>query len=186
MTQPASPTCSILGFCAHGSGAGKTTLLTQLIPQLLARGMRVSVIKHAHHDFDIDQPGKDSYRLREAGAVQMMVASRQRWALVTELQRSGQAGAEAELAPLLAQMDTRLVDLVLVEGFRHEALAKLEVYRAELGKPLLAAQDASIIAVASDTPLDIAVPRLDLNDISAIADFVIGWHQARQPIREHS
>ncbi|MES2553671.1 MAG: molybdopterin-guanine dinucleotide biosynthesis protein B, partial [Pseudomonadota bacterium] len=110
----------ILGVCAYGSGMGKTTLLLKLIPELISRGLRISVVKHAHHRFDIDHPGKDSYRLREAGAAQMMIGSSRRWALMTELAEiPATAQVEPELADLLAQMDTKLADLILVEGFRH-------------------------------------------------------------------
>lgn len=173
---------ALLGFCAYGSGTGKTTLLAQLVPALTARGLRISVIKHAHHSFDIDHPGKDSYRLREAGAVQMMIGSRQRWALITELKRTGQAEAEPQLADLVAAMDLALTDLILVEGFKHEAIAKIEVHRGEMHTPLLALSDNSIIAVATDDiTLQAAQPRLDLNNIAGIADFVVDWLAAGKP-----
>lgn len=178
-------TPAVLGICAYGSGAGKTTLLTALIPQLIKRGLRISVVKHAHHSFDIDHPGKDSYRLREAGAVQMMVASRQRWALMTDLQRAGQAQQEPELEELLAHMDTQLVDLVLVEGFRHASIAKLEVHRAATAMPLLASADRSIIAVVTDKPLHTTQPQLDLNDIDAVADFICRYVRNRH-LADHS
>ena len=165
----------LLGFCAYGSGTGKTTLLTQLIPELTALGIRVSVIKHAHHQFDIDHPGKDSYRLREAGAVQMMVGSRKRWALMTELSRIGRDEAEPKLEQLIAQMDIGLADLILVEGFRGADIAKIEVYRAELNTPLLAEDDHSIIAIATDSVISSAQPQINLNDIPAIARFVLAW-----------
>ena len=161
----------ILSFCAYASNSGKTTLLTQLIPALIARGLRVSMIKHAHHTFDIDYPAKDSYKLREAGAVQTMIASNTRWALMTEHRDT----VEPNLITLLAQLDTSLADLVLVEGFRHEAIPKIEVFRASLGQPLLAEQDSFIIAIASDTQLATHLPVLDLNDIEQIADFVQNW-----------
>ena len=141
----------VLGFCAHSSGIGKTTLLTQLIPALIQQGLRISVVKHAHHEFDIDHEGKDSFKLRQAGAVQMMVASRQRWALMTELVRTPHAENEPNLAHLLAQMDGQLTDLVLAEGFKHEPIPKIEVHRAAFGTPLLASEDANIIAIATDT-----------------------------------
>lgn len=167
-------TLPVLGFCAWGSGAGKTTLLTGLIPALRERGMRVSVIKHAHHRFDIDYPGKDSYRLRQAGAMQTLIGSRHRWALITET--SGTAGLDApELGALLAQLDPTLADLVLLEGFRQETVPKIEVYRPALGYPLLAHEDPNIIAVATDQPITTPLPRLDLNDVDAIADFVQAW-----------
>lgn len=165
----------VLGFCAHSSGIGKTTLLTQLIPALVSQGLRISVIKHAHHDFDIDHEGKDSYRLRQAGAVQMMIGSRQRWALMTELARTPHAENEPNLGHLLAQMDAKLTDLVLAEGFKHEAIPKIEVHRAHLGKPLLAEHDENIIAIATDTPLSIDKPQIDLNNIDAMAAFIRTW-----------
>ena len=166
----------ILGVCAYGSGMGKTTLLLKLIPELISRGLRISVVKHAHHRFDIDHPGKDSYRLREAGAAQMMIGSSRRWALMTELAEiPDTAQVEPELADLLAQMDTKLADLIMVEGFRHAPIAKIEVHRASLGKPLLAAEDPTIIAVATDSPIAVPQPQLDINDVPAIASFVIQW-----------
>ena len=165
----------LLGFCAWGSGIGKTTLLTSLIPVLVQHGVKLSVIKHAHHSFDIDHPGKDSYRLRESGAVQMLLGSSQRWALMTELSRISPPRDEPHLAELLPHIDTTLVDLVLVEGFKHEPIPKIEVFRPSLDKPLLAESDHHVIAVASDGPVETALPVLDLNDPQAIASFVLGW-----------
>ncbi len=165
----------VLGFCAHSSGIGKTTLLTQLIPALIAQGLRISVIKHAHHSFDIDQAGKDSYRLREAGAVQMMIGSKERWALMTELSRTPHAEDEPSLSLLLSQIDTSLSDLVLAEGFKHEAIPKIEVHRAEMGTPLLADEDVNIIAVATDELVNTTKPQIDLNDIPAVATFIRQW-----------
>ena len=159
----------ILSFCAYASNTGKTTLLTQLIPTLIKRGLRVSVIKHAHHSFDIDYPSKDSYKLRESGAVQTMIASNTRWALITEHPDT----FEPNLSALLAQLDSSLSDLVLVEGFRHEAIPKIEVFRTSLGQPLLAEHDSTVIAIASDTALESHLPVLDLNNIKQIADFII-------------
>lgn len=167
----------MLGFCAHSSGIGKTTLLTKLIPVLIQKGLRISVVKHAHHEFDIDHEGKDSYKLRQAGAVQMMVASRQRWALMTELVHTPHEENEPNLSHLLAQIDSTLIDLVLVEGFKHEAIHKIEVHRAEFGTPLLALEDADIIAIATDTPLPTSIPQIDLNDINAIAAFIHNWQK---------
>lgn len=161
----------VLGFCGY-SGAGKTTLLTKLIPVLKAQGIRVSMIKHAHHTFDIDQPGKDSYQLREAGSTQMLIASNQRWALMTE---TPDAKDEPNLPYLLAQIDHDLADIILVEGFKHEPITKIEVHRPSLGKPLLATQDSSIIAVASDSLLTIQQTQIDLNDIDAMASFIQTW-----------
>ncbi len=165
----------LLGFCAWGSNLGKTTLLTRLIPVLIEQGLRISVIKHAHHSFDIDHPGKDSYRIRASGAVQTLLGSSQRWALMTELAHASPECTEASLGELVRQMDTALADLILVEGFRQEAIAKIEVYRPSLGHPLLASSDPHIIAVASDGPAATGLPVLDLNDPHAIAKFVSQW-----------
>ena len=156
----------IIGL-AGWSGAGKTTLLKGLIPTLIARGFSVSTIKHAHHNFDIDRPGKDSWHHREAGATEVLVSSGTRWALMHELR--------GEIEPNLPMLLTRLspVDLVLVEGFKREAHPKIEVYRAENGKPFLHAGDPSIVAIASDTTLEApTIPVLRLDDVAAIADLV--------------
>ena len=161
----------VLGFCGF-SGAGKTTLLTKLIPALKDQGIRASVIKHAHHAFDIDQPSKDSYKLRQAGSAQMLIASSQRWAMVTETPTMKR---EPDLKYLLTQIDSDLADIVLVEGFKHEAIPKIEVYRVALNQPLLAAGDPNIIAIASDTVLAIKQQQIDLNDIDAVVDFVQHW-----------
>ena len=165
----------LLGFVAY-SGTGKTTLLEQLIPQLRALGLRIALIKHAHHDFDIDTPGKDSYRLRKAGASQVMVASGKRWALVNE---HDEERDEPRLDELLQHLDPSRFDLLLVEGFKHERYPKIELWRRELAKPLLHPQDENVIAFACDQQPDtpLALPRLDMNDIPAIADFVIEWTQ---------
>src|SRR4030095_12285483 len=144
---------------AGWSGAGKTTLLTRLSPHLTARGLRVSTLKHAHHEFDVDQPGKDSHAHRMAGATEVLVASSRRFALVHELR----GGVEASLAGLLAKLAP--VDLVLIEGYKREPHPKLEVHRAAVGMPLLAQNDPAIVAIASDVALPSApVPVLDLND----------------------
>ena len=160
----------VLGFCAF-SGTGKTTLLASLIPLLNARGLRIGLVKHTHHDFDIDQPGKDSYVLRKAGAGQVLVASRQRWALMVEEPQSG----DPRLEPLLEKLDATRLDLVLVEGFKHSAIDKIELHRPSLGKPLLFPDDAAIIAVASDAPLpiDCPLPLLDINRPDSIAEFIL-------------
>ena len=169
----------LLGFCAWGSGIGKTTLLTRLIPVLTQHGVRISVIKHAHHAFDIDHPGKDSYRIRESGAVQTLLGSSRRWALMTELNQAEHT--EASLPELLAHMDTTLADLILVEGFRQEAIPKIEVYRPSLDHPLLARVDPHVIAVAADGPAPTELPVLDLNDTLAIAQFVLEWiHKSKE------
>jgi molybdopterin-guanine dinucleotide biosynthesis protein B len=165
----------ILGFCAHGSGAGKTTLLTHLIPMLVEVGLRISVIKHTHHDFDIDQPGKDSDRLRKSGAAQVLLASKERWLLMTGLSHSEGRVLESGLQELLPHMDACLADLIVVEGFKHEPIPKIEVYRPSLGKPLLAERDEYIIAVAADGMVETALPLLDLNDKAEISEFVRRW-----------
>ncbi len=161
----------VIGFAAY-SGTGKTTLLRQLIPALKARGWRPALIKHSHHDFEIDIPGKDSYELRKAGADQVMLASRQRRALIVETPELERDPVLAELLPLI---DPARADVVLVEGFRHEAFPKIELHRPALGKPLLFPQDPHIIAVASDGPLPVEtrLPVLDLNSVAQITDFLV-------------
>lgn len=164
----------LLGIAAW-SGTGKTTLLAALLPRLRQRGLKVAVIKHAHHAFDVDQPGKDSYRLRQAGATPMLVASRARLALM--LETPGQE--EADLAMLIDQVRVLAPDLVLVEGFKAWPLPKLELYRESVGKPLLVRQDAWVRAVASPRDKDLQLPAevesLDLDDIEAIAEWVGNW-----------
>lgn len=157
----------VFGF-AGWSGSGKTTLIEQLIPAFTGRGLTVSLVKHAHHRFDIDQPGKDSWRHRQAGAAQVLISSAQRWALMTELRDT----PEPDLAELLTRFDP--CDLVLVEGWKFSPIPKIEVYRPGLGKPPLHPQDPHVVAVASDVPVDTGgLKRLDLNDIAAIAAFVV-------------
>jgi molybdopterin-guanine dinucleotide biosynthesis protein B len=152
---------------AGWSGSGKTTLLAKLLPALIARGRTVSTIKHAHHAFDVDQPGKDSHTHRLAGASEVLVSSANRWALMHELR------GEAE--PMLRELVTLLtpVDLVIVEGFKTQSHPKLEVYRSDVGKPLLYPNDPNIVAIASDTrPPSTTLPFADLNDIKRVADLV--------------
>lgn len=165
----------VIGFAGY-SGAGKTTLLRQLIARMTGRGQRIGVVKHTHHAFDIDHPGKDSYELRHAGAARIAIGSSRRYALVVERTHE----QDPSLDEMLRTLDPAGLDFVFVEGFRHEPFAKIEVHRPALGRPLLAAQDASIIAVATDDPaLDTAArPRLDLNDIPAIEAFLIDYHAA--------
>ncbi len=158
----------MIGF-AGWSGAGKTTLLTQLIPILRAAGVRVSVIKHAHHQFDLDTPGKDSFRLRKAGAVQTLIASDTRRVLVTELEQP----RDPALVELIEEFDHAMTDLILVEGFRDQPFPKLEVYRPSLGRPPLYPADPSVIAVASDGRPDTVLPILDLNNPTAVAEFIL-------------
>jgi molybdopterin-guanine dinucleotide biosynthesis protein B len=157
----------IIGL-AGWSGAGKTTLLVKVIPRLVARGLTVSTVKHAHHSFDIDQRGKDSYAHRMAGATEVLVGSAARWALLHELR----GAPEASLAALLAKLSP--VDLVIVEGFKRERHVKLEVHRAAVGKPLLAPDDPAIVAIASDVAVAARVPVVSLDDIDAIADILVG------------
>jgi molybdopterin-guanine dinucleotide biosynthesis adapter protein len=157
----------IIGL-AGWSGSGKTTLLTRVIPRLAARGLKVSTLKHAHHDFDVDQPGKDSHSHRMAGATEVLVGSARRWALVHELR----GDAEPPLAMLLRKLSP--VDLVVIEGYKRESHPKLEVYRAAVGKPLLHPDDPAIVAIAADEPLPAArVPVVDLDDIERIADLLM-------------
>ncbi len=156
----------IFGFAGY-SGSGKTTLIEQLIPLFTARGLRVSLIKHAHHTFDVDTPGKDSYRHRHAGCTEVLVTSSRRWVLMHELRDVAELGLNEQL------MHLSPCDLVLVEGFKHDPIAKIEVYRAHVGEPLLHPHDANIVAVASDAPLDTRLPLLDLNQPPQVAEFVL-------------
>ena len=150
---------------AGWSGSGKTTLITKVIPVLVGRGLKVSTIKHAHHAFDIDRPGKDSWQHREAGASEVVVASSRRWALVHELRNEPEPPLEALLAKLSP------ADLVIIEGFKRHAHPKLEIYRASVGKPLIYPQDDCVVAIASDAPLPHAqLPVLMLDDIEGIAN----------------
>jgi molybdopterin-guanine dinucleotide biosynthesis protein B len=152
---------------AGWSGAGKTTLMTRLIPELARGGFAVSTLKHAHHAFDIDRPGKDSYAHRAAGARQVLVASAQRWALMSELR----GAPEPSLADLLRRLDP--VDLVIVEGFKRDAHPKIEVHRAANGKPWMRPEMPGIVAVASDIPAPYDIPRAHIDDVEAIADLVV-------------
>lgn len=153
---------------AGWSGSGKTTLLTRLLPELTRRGLAVSTVKHAHHSFDVDKPGKDSWLHREAGATEVMISSAARWALMHE----HRGAPEATLAELVRQMSP--VDLIIVEGFKSAPHAKLEVHRPALGKPLMCRDDPHIVAVASDAPLaGLALPVLPLDDTAAIARFIL-------------
>lgn len=153
---------------AGWSGSGKTALITRLIPLIAARGLTVSTVKHAHHSFDTDQPGKDSFEHRAAGATEVCVSSENRWALVHE----NRGAPEAALDALIARMSP--VDLVLIEGYKALPHDKLEVHRPSLGQPLLAANDPHIVAVASDAPVaGLAVPVLALDDAAAITDFIL-------------
>lgn len=163
----------LIGFCAY-SGTGKTTLLTKLIPLLKKRGLRIGVIKHAHHKFDIDHPGKDSYEFRHAGAEQVAVASKNRIAWIKEQQNNNH---EPVLSDALAVLDITNLDLVLVEGFKKESFPKIELHRPILGKPLMCVDDKNIIALATDSNLTVtgAPNQLDLNNVNEIVDFIIAY-----------
>src|SRR5262245_18637144 len=152
---------------AGWSGAGKTTLLTRVIPQLLKQGLRVSVIKHAHHAFDVDVPGKDSWRHREAGAAEVMVSSSQRWALMHELRGAD----EPRLPELLAKMSR--VDLGVVGGFKRELHRKIEVHRAAHGKPPLIPDDPDFVGIATDTAVETTLPTAHLDDIPAVVSMML-------------
>ena len=157
---------------AAWSGTGKTTLLKRLIPELCVRGLRPGLIKHTHHDMDVDKPGKDSYELRKAGAAQTIVASEQRWALMTETPET----PELDLTWLVSRMDASKLDVVLVEGFKHEPVSKILLFRQNSGhrvEELII--DEHTIAVASDMPIATSLPQLDLNDIQQIATFIANW-----------
>jgi molybdopterin-guanine dinucleotide biosynthesis protein B len=156
----------IIGFVGW-SGAGKTTLIRSVIARLVGQGLRVATVKHAHHAFDIDQPGKDSWEHRKAGAAEVLVVSDTRWALMHELN----GAAEPSLPELLAKLAP--ADIVLVEGFKRSAIPKLEVYRAANGKPPLHPEDPRIIAVAADVAFpDAGRPVLPLDDVAGITDFI--------------
>lgn len=156
----------VFGFAGF-SGSGKTALIERLIPLFVARGLRVSLIKHAHHTFDVDQPGKDSYRHRHAGAAEVLVTSSRRWVLMHEL--NGEA--EPAMDAVMARMSP--CDLLLIEGFKHAAIPKLEVYRRSVGEPALHPHDAHIVAVATDQPLQTHLPVLDLNRADLVGEFIL-------------
>lgn len=164
----------VLGIAAW-SGTGKTTLLVQVLPLLREKGIRVGMIKHAHHAFDIDTPGKDSHELRKAGAGQMLVASDQRWALMHDHAER----REPRLEELLALLQRDELDLILVEGFRHSAFPKIELHRPSLGRPLLFPEDPCVIALASDAPVETDLPRLDLNSPQEVAVFIMDYLHSR-------
>jgi molybdopterin-guanine dinucleotide biosynthesis protein B len=168
----------VLGFAAF-SGVGKTRLLKRLIPLLIARGLRLGLVKLSHHHFEVDVPGKDSYELRQAGAAQVLLTSSRRWALMTDLAEP----VEPDLQASLARMDLDALDLVLVEGFRHEAFPKIELHRPVLGHPLLYPADPEVIALACDAPLqaDLSIPLLDLNEVDGIRDFILCWMDGASP-----
>ena len=155
----------IFGIAGY-SGSGKTTLIEKLIPLFTARGLRVSLIKHAHHKFDVDQPGKDSYRHRHAGCSEVLVTSSRRWALMHELRGAPEPGLREMIGHIAP------CDLLLVEGYKREPIAKLEVFRSVVGESLLYPQDPHIVAVASDERVDTGLPQFSLDDAPAIAAFI--------------
>lgn len=156
----------IFGFAGY-SGSGKTTLIEKLIPIFTGQGLKVSLIKHAHHAFDVDKPGKDSYRHRKAGCAEVLVTSSRRWVLMHELHGTPEPGLAGHIKRITP------CDLLLVEGFKREHVPKLEVYRAEVGEPLLHPHDEDIVAIASDQRLDTKLPQFNLDDHTGIADFVL-------------
>jgi molybdopterin-guanine dinucleotide biosynthesis protein B len=160
----------VLGFSAY-SGSGKTTLLEKLLPILSARKLRVAVIKHAHHSFDIDHPEKDSYKIRKAGAQQILISSQKRWAMIHE---HDDELSELTLEDALQQISIANIDLVIVEGFKSAPISKIEIHRPSHGKPLISASDQFVIAIATDDPDKVAtdLPLLDLNNSEAIADYI--------------
>ena len=166
----------VFGIAGY-SGAGKTMLLESILPLLTAHGLRVSVLKHTHHDFDLDRPGKDSFRHRQAGAIEVLLAGGRRWVLMHELRDSPEPTLSAHLACFSP------CDLVLVEGFKHEAIPKLEVYRPANGKPPLWPDDPLIVAVASDVPaIGTGLPPwFDVNDSQAIVRFILATLELREP-----
>ena len=156
------------------SGSGKTELLIKLLPELIQRGFTVSTMKHTHHDFDMDKPGKDSFRHREAGASQVMVASAKRWALMNELRGE----PEPDMDELIGRMTP--VDLLLIEGFKRNHHAKLEVFRPSTGKDMISVEDDTVVAVASDEAIDgVEVPLIDLDDVAAVADCIVKYNGAK-------
>jgi molybdopterin-guanine dinucleotide biosynthesis protein B len=161
----------VLGFVAY-SGTGKTTLLVRLLPLMKLQGLRVAMIKHTHHDFDVDTPGKDSCELRKAGADQVLIASDKRCAVITEFEQT----KEPELGDLIRRLDIENIDLVLVEGFGYLAFPKIELHRPSTAKPLIFRQDSSVIAVAADENLDTGeLPLLNLNEPEEVAGFINRW-----------
>lgn len=166
----------LLGFAAF-SGTGKTTLLLKLIPALKQRGLRIAVIKHAHHNFDMDTPGKDSYELRQAGAVPMLICSSHRTVITIE----NEIEKEPELQTILSHIPADSVDMILVEGFKKWPFSKIELHREATGKPLMYPDDENIIAIAHDSSNAVKhtnLPQLDINNTQAIADFVIQFSKS--------
>jgi molybdopterin-guanine dinucleotide biosynthesis protein B len=159
----------VFGF-AGWSGSGKTTLIEQLIPRFVKRGMKVSLIKHAHHSFDVDHPGRDSYRHREAGCSEVVVVSEKRWVVMHELRGEPEPSLEDQIGRVSP------CDLLLVEGYKHYAMPKLEIWRKQNAKALLYPEDKHVVAVAADASLDTRLPRFDLNDYDGIGDFILSYN----------
>lgn len=158
----------VFGFAGY-SGSGKTTLIEKLIPRFAARGLRVSLIKHTHHNFDVDQPGKDSWRHRQAGASEVLLTCDSRWVLMHELRGAAEPTLEEQLAVLSP------CDLVLVEGFKQTPISKLEIHRPAHGRPPIWPENPSVVAVATNEKIDCPLPTLDLDDPAAIADFILNY-----------
>jgi len=156
----------VIGIAGY-SGSGKTTLIEKVIPILVGEGLRVSLVKHAHHEFDLDQPGKDSWRHRHAGCMEVLVSSSRRWAIVHELRGAPEASLDEQLKRLSP------CDLVIVEGYKAAPIAKLEVHRRDSGAPLLYPDDPHVVAVATDEPLDTQLPQLDLDSPPDVARFIV-------------
>jgi molybdopterin-guanine dinucleotide biosynthesis protein B len=158
----------VIGIAGY-SGSGKTTLIEKVIPVLVREGLRVSLVKHAHHEFDVDQPGKDSYRHRHAGCAEVLVSSSKRWALMHELRGAEEPKLQEQLKHLSP------CDLVIVEGYKAEPIPKLEVHRQAAPVPLLHPTDANVVAVVTDEPLDTTLPQLPLDDAEAVARFIVHY-----------
>jgi molybdopterin-guanine dinucleotide biosynthesis adapter protein len=163
----------VFGF-AGWSGGGKTTLIEQLVPRFTRAGLRVSLVKHAHHSFDVDQPGKDSYRHREAGCTEVLLSSEKRWVIQHELRGDAEPPLEVHLRRLSP------CDLLLVEGYKHAAIPKLEVYREGNGKPLLYPDDPHVIAIAADVPLATKLPQFALDAYDRIAEFILARSELKR------
>jgi molybdopterin-guanine dinucleotide biosynthesis protein B len=158
----------VFGF-AGWSGSGKTTLIEKLIPRFAGRGLKVSLIKHAHHSFDVDQPGKDSYRHRHAGASEILVTSSRRWVLMHELRGTPEPSFDEQVRRISP------CDLLIVEGFKHAPIPKLEVWRAVTGEPLLHPNDPHIVAIASDTRVETRLPQISLDDAAGVERFIVDY-----------
>ncbi len=164
-------TC-VIGVCAANSGSGKTTLIEKLIPQLIKKGLIVSVIKHAHHRFDIDTPGKDSFRLRESGAYQTLIFNNHRSALITENVKD-----TFNLDEVITQISSH-ADIILIEGLKNMSFPKIEVHRKEISEEILFKKDSTIIAFISDLLIDIQIPSFDINDINSIVNFIFEYRNS--------